>query len=91
MAWAAIASGLLAAGAQGAATVANYIGQKDQNKFNANMQEKAWEREDTAVQRRKADLLAAGLSPTLAAGSAATTMAPIRLEAPQLDTAAIAN
>ena len=55
------------------------------------MQEEAWSREDNAVQRRKEDLLAAGLSPVLAAGSAATTMAPIRIEAPQLDTAAIAN
>ena len=32
-----------------------------------------WEREDTAVQRRAKDLEAAGLSKTLAAGSAATT------------------
>ena len=90
-AWGAIISGALTAGAQGAATVANYLGQKDQNRYNTKMQEKAWEREDAAAQRRKADLSAAGLSPVLAAGSAATTMAPIRLEAPQLDTAAIAN
>lgn len=34
-------------------------------------QNKTWEREDNAVQRRTADLEAAGFSPTLAAGSAA--------------------
>ena len=91
MAWEAIVAGALSAGAQGAGAVANYLGQKKANEYNKSMQEKAWEREDTAVQRRKADLIAAGLSPVLAAGSAATTMAPIRTEAPQIDTAAIAS
>lgn len=43
----------------------------------------SWDREDHAVQRRKADLMAAGLSPVLAAGQPAQTMAPTKMEAPQ--------
>lgn len=44
------------------------------------VQRTTWEREDNAVQRRIADLKAAGLSPTLAAGSSAQASAPIRTE-----------
>lgn len=41
------------------------------------IQKQAWARDDNAVRRRMKDLKAAGLSPSLAAGSAAASSAPI--------------
>lgn len=63
----------------------NYDLQEKNYNYMKSMQEKAWAREDAATQRRVLDMIAAGLSPTLAAGNAATSSGPISLHAPQMD------
>lgn len=60
---------------------ASLLGSHWQMEFEKDMQNQTWAREDNAVQRRVADLKAAGLSPVLAAGSAASSSMPIRSEA----------
>lgn len=62
----------------------NYKLQKEQYEYEKGLQQQIFSREDNATQRRVADLRAAGLSPVLAAGSAAGSGAVISTEAPQI-------
>lgn len=61
----------------------NYKAQKANLEWQKYAQRKTWEREDNAVQRRIADLEAAGLSKVLAAGQGASSGPVVKTDAPQ--------
>lgn len=69
----------------------NYKNQQENIDYQKWAQRNTWAREDTAYQRAAADLQAAGLSKTLAAGSASPTSTPVRTDAPQMSTSNIAR
>ena len=68
----------------GVSSAGGLIGQWLTNRQNKKLTEESWAREDNAVQRRTADLQAAGINPLLAAGQAASSSAAIPMKAPQL-------
>lgn len=68
---------------QGYANSQNLELQKEQFAYQQDIQRQLFAREDDAVQRRAADLTAAGMSPTLAAGQAAQAGPVVSTTVPQ--------
>lgn len=68
----------------GMADLWNLRQEEEKRDYDRALQQEIFAREDTAVQRRAADLEAAGLSKTLAAGSAAQAGSVVRTEAPSM-------
>lgn len=79
----------VAVGAEAGQGIFNFFQEASNERWRRHAQELTWQREDNAVQRRVRDLQAAGLSPVLAAGGAASTSGPISTAAPSLDLGAV--
>lgn len=81
-------TGIIGVGGGIAQGLSNLRYQKQNLAYQKQLQQQIFEREDTAVQRRVADLEKAGLSKTLAAGDGAGAGAVVATQAPENDTLA---
>jgi len=77
---------LIASGVSGAANTT--LGFMNYN-YQKNLQNRLFNREDTSIARRVADLKAAGLSPVLAAGQGANAGPVVQVKQPEIDTQVI--
>lgn len=68
----------------GYAAYKNYKAEQNKLRWDKQVQETTWQREDNATQRKVADLKAAGLSPVLAAGQGASSGPIVSTVAPKV-------